>query len=117
MSQQKAIHYKKPGQASEVLALTTIDLPKPEANDLLVKLKACAVNPVDTKIREGKFPASDVTGYDAAGIVEEVGSSVKGFNKGDEVYYSGALGRQGSTAQYGEWINNMVHEMCIHIVF
>ncbi|EME43994.1 hypothetical protein DOTSEDRAFT_171955 [Dothistroma septosporum NZE10] len=101
MSQQKAIHYQKPGKASEVFALTTIDKPKAEANDLLVKLKACAVNPVDTKIREGKFPASDVTGYDAAGVVEEAGNGVKGFKTGDEVYYSGALGRQGSTAQYG----------------
>lgn len=101
MSTQKAIHYTKPGPAAQVLALTTISIPKVEANDLLVKLKACAVNPVDTKIRVGAFPASDVTGYDAAGIVEEVGSAVKGFKKGDEVYYSGALGRQGSTAQYG----------------
>jgi NADPH2:quinone reductase len=106
MPQQNAIHYKAPGKASDVLELTSIDIPRAEANDLLVKLKACAVNPVDTKIREGKFPASDVTGYDAAGVVEEVGSSVKGFQKGDEVYYSGALGRQGSTAQYGELMDS-----------
>ena len=86
MSQQKAIHYKKPGKASEVLELTTIEIPKAEANNLLVKLRACSVNSIDTKFREGKLSASDVTGYDAAGEVEEVGSSVKDFEKVAEVY-------------------------------
>ncbi|KAI5366360.1 Putative GroES-like superfamily, alcohol dehydrogenase, alcohol dehydrogenase, zinc-binding type 1 [Septoria linicola] len=95
----KAIQFKEPGPPSK-LELTTIDKPKPEAGDLLVKIKACAVNPIDTKVRQGAFPASNITGYDAAGIVEAVGSAVKGFKEGDEVYYSGALGRQGTTAQY-----------------
>ena len=95
----KAIHFKEAGPPSK-LELTSIDKPKPEPNDLLVKIKGCAVNPIDTKVRQGAFPASDVTGYDAAGIVEAVGSSVKGFKQGDEVYYAGCLGRPGTTAQY-----------------
>ena len=98
----KAIHFKQGGgSASEVLELVSVDKPEPTSTDLLVKLKACAVNPVDIKIRQGHIPAADVTGYDAAGIVETVGSSVSNFTPGDEVYYSGALGRPGSTAQYG----------------
>jgi zinc-binding alcohol dehydrogenase family protein len=96
-----AIQFKKGGgAAAECLELTTLDKPSPEANDLLVKNYACAVNPVDTKIRENKFPASQITGYDAAGTIESVGSSVSNFAVGDEVYFSGQLGRQGSTAQY-----------------
>lgn len=58
------------------------------------------MNPVDFKIRDGEIPGSDITGFDAAGTVEEIGSAVKGFKNGDAVYYSGALGRPGSTAQY-----------------
>lgn len=97
----KAIRFKEGGgTASESLELVTVDKPEPKSTDLLVKLKACAVNPVDIKIRQGAFPASDITGYDAAGVVESVGSSVSKFKQGDEVYYSGALGRPGSTAQY-----------------
>lgn len=97
----KAIHLTKPGKPADVLALETIDIPKPESTDLLVKIKACSVNPIDTKIRQGGFPAPDITGFDASGIVESVGSSVKNrFKPGDEVYYAGSLGRPGTTAQY-----------------
>ena len=87
MSQIKAIQFKSPGNASDVLELTILPKPRPGPNDLLVNIKACAVNPVDTKIREGAFPADKVTGFDAAGIVEEVGSNVKDFKAGDEVPY------------------------------
>lgn len=97
----KAIHYTSGGGPPSCLQLQTLDIPKPGPNDLLVQIKACSVNPVDTKIRQGKFPASDITGYDAAGIVTDVGTKVTGFKKGDEVIYAGRLGAQGSTAQYG----------------
>lgn len=99
----KAIQFKKGGGgAAESLEIIEVDKPSPEANDLLVSIKACSVNPVDTKIREGKFPASQVTGYDAAGVVEAVGKDVPSgaFKVGDEVYYAGVLGRQGTMAQY-----------------
>lgn len=96
----KAIHFTEGGGAPDCLQLQTLDIPTPGPHDLLVEIKACSVNPVDTKIRQGKFPASDVTGYDAAGIVSEVGSEVTHFRAGDAVYYSGMLGRQGTTAQY-----------------
>jgi NADPH:quinone reductase-like Zn-dependent oxidoreductase len=83
MADFQAIHFRKGGgAAAECLELTTVSKPTPEANDLLVRVKACAVNPVDTKIRQGEFPAADVTGFDAAGVVEAVGSSVQGFESG-----------------------------------
>lgn len=100
MSTMKAVYYADGGGPPECLKVKSLPIPKPSSTDLLVQIKACSVNPVDTKIREGKFPASDITGYDAAGIVTEVGSSVSGFKKGDEVIYAGRLGAQGSTAQY-----------------
>ncbi|QDS77319.1 hypothetical protein FKW77_004755 [Venturia effusa] len=97
----KAIHYTSGGGPPSSLQLQTLEIPKPGPTDLLVQIKACSVNPVDTKIRQGKFPASDITGYDAAGTVTEVGSQVTGFGRGDAVIYSGRLGAQGSTAQHG----------------
>jgi zinc-binding alcohol dehydrogenase family protein len=101
MSQVKAIQFKKGGgKAADCLELITQDKPTPRPTDLLVKNYACAVNPVDTKIRQGAFPADQITGFDAAGIIESVGSSVTTFQPGDAVYFSGVLGRPGSTAQY-----------------
>lgn len=101
MSTIKVIHFKEGGgKASECLEILEIPKPQPEDNDLLVNIEACAVNPVDTKIREGEFPATDVTGYDGAGVVEAVGKNVTSFKPGDEVYYSGVLNRRGTTAQY-----------------
>ncbi|XP_078429200.1 oxidoreductase, zinc-binding dehydrogenase family protein [Wolffia australiana] len=69
------------------------NLPVPEVDDdlVLVKVVAAALNPVDFKRRQGKFKASDsspptVPGYDVAGVVVKVGSAVKSFKEGDEVY-------------------------------
>jgi len=79
--------------------------PVPQANEVLVRVHAAALNPVDYKIRiNGKWagvkpPA--VLGYDAAGVVEAVGVGVKAFKPGDEVFYSPSIwGGQGSYAEY-----------------
>ncbi len=77
--------------------------PKPEGHDLLVKVKAVSVNPVDTKIRAPKEMVEQlpkILGWDAAGIVEEAGKEVTLFKKGDEVYYSGSILRQGSNSEF-----------------
>lgn len=100
MPSMQAIHFEKGGGAPDCLALQTIDIPTPGPHDILVKIAASSVNPVDTKIRQGKFAASDVTGYDASGTVHAVGSEVVSFAEGEEVYYSGVLGRPGTMAQY-----------------
>ena len=71
-------------------------------HDLLVKICAVSVNPVDTKRRYFKSPSSGflVLGYDASGIVVDVGSSVSRFKIGDEVFYAGQINRQGSNGEY-----------------
>ena len=87
----------------DAFALTLRDLPDPVpgALDLLVSVRAFAVNPVDYKIRStrsGSDGAPVILGWDAAGVVEAVGADVTGFSPGDEVYYAGNLMRAGSYA-------------------
>ncbi|KAF0813768.1 Zinc-type alcohol dehydrogenase-like protein [Andreprevotia sp. IGB-42] len=86
-------------------SLLDVILPKPEATgrDLLVKVEAISVNPVDTKVRspKSKFELTPrVLGWDAAGIVEAVGPEVTLFKPGDAVYYAGDITRPGSNAQF-----------------
>lgn len=79
------------------------DPPKPKGHDILVKINAVSVNPVDTKVRAPKAKTEKkpkILGWDAAGIVEDVGDKVTLFQKGDEVYYAGSILRQGSNSQY-----------------
>ena len=80
-----------------------LDKPKPNGHDLLVATKAIAVNPVDYKVRAPKNkvePSPKVLGYDAAGVVEAVGSDVTLFKPGDEVFYAGDITRQGSNSEF-----------------
>ncbi len=87
----------------ESLIEIEIPKPKPEGHDLLVRVKAVSVNPVDTKIRYPKDKIEQspkILGWDAAGIVEEIGNDVTLFKKGDEVYYSGSILRQGSNSEF-----------------
>ena len=86
-------------------SLVDIDLPKPapKDRDLLVRIEAISVNPVDTKVRAPKPQVEaqpKVLGYDAAGIVEAVGDSVTLFQPSDAVYYAGDATRSGSNAEY-----------------
>jgi len=81
--------------------------PVPTANQVLVRVRASGVNPLDTKIRAGRAaharqPLPAVLGLDMAGIVEEVGSAVSGFRPGDEVYgmVGGVGGHQGTLAEF-----------------
>lgn len=79
-------------------------MPLPGPQDLLVKIMAVAVNPVDTKIRkslgEGPHDPPRVLGFDAAGIVVAAGAEVGGFAAGDEVFYAGDVTRAGSNAEF-----------------
>jgi len=80
-----------------------IEKPIPENHDILVRVKAVSVNPVDAKIRSPKSQVETlpkVLGWDASGIVEETGNDVSLFKKGDEVYYSGSIVRQGSNSEF-----------------
>ena len=81
--------------------------PKPEAGQVLVKIKASGVNPLDTKIYAGEathamHPLPAILGIDLAGVVEAVGTGVTVFKRGDEVYgmTGGVGGLQGSLAEF-----------------
>lgn len=79
--------------------------PAPKGRDLLVKVAAVSVNPVDFKIRQNSakdqvLDTPKVIGWDAVGTVEAVGDGVSLFKIGDEVYYAGDLTRSGSNAEY-----------------
>lgn len=101
----KAVGYTKSLPINDPESLIDIELPQPIAtgHDLLVKIHAVAVNPVDYKIRqnvsstEGDFK---VLGWDAVGEVVATGEEATEFKPGDVVYYAGDLNRQGSNAEY-----------------
>ncbi len=80
------------------------DQPTPGPHDVIVEVKAVGINPVDTKIRStlGDTPSKTPTilGWDASGFVVELGSEVKNFSIGDDVYYAGDVTRPGSNAEY-----------------
>ncbi|WP_291960834.1 zinc-binding alcohol dehydrogenase family protein [Maribacter sp.] len=101
----KAIGYKENLPIDNVNSLQAIDVETPKAagKDILVEVRAISVNPVDYKIRANR-PAPDgewsIIGWDATGVVKEVGEDVSLFKVGDEVWYAGDLNRQGSNAQY-----------------
>jgi NADPH2:quinone reductase len=80
------------------------EMPVPGPLDLLVRVHAVAVNPVDTKIRAslgaGPHDPPRILGWDAAGVVEAVGADVVDFKPGDEVYYAGDLTRAGCNAEF-----------------
>ena len=100
----KAIGHTKacPITAENALIELEIERPQPGARDLLVHVRGISVNPVDIKVRELMEPDGPhrILGYDAAGVVEAVGSEVTRFQPGDEVFYAGDITRPGSNAQY-----------------
>jgi len=89
----KAVAYRTPGSIDREDALQdiTLEIPRAEGCDLLVRIAAVSVNPVDTKLRLGVAPEGGdwrVLGFDAAGIVETVGPEVQNFKPGDKVFYA-----------------------------
>ena len=103
----KAIGFKQSLDITEDKSFIEFETEKPIADgyDLLVKISAISVNPVDFKIRKSAaidFVLDDpkIIGWDAVGVVEQVGDKVTRFCIGDEVYYAGDLTRSGSNAEY-----------------
>ncbi|CDG76866.1 zinc-binding alcohol dehydrogenase family protein [Acinetobacter nosocomialis] len=99
----KAVAYQKAGPITSPESLVDIELDTPAAkgHDLLVRVQAISVNPVDTKIRKNISAESGwkVLGWDAVGVVEATGDKVTQFKVGDVVWYAGALNRQGSNSE------------------
>ncbi len=101
----KAVGYQKSLPINDHNSLVDVELPKPTPNgrDLLVRVQAVSVNPVDTKMRmRAEPPAGEwrVLGWDAAGVVEAAGPDTKLFKAGDAVFYAGTLNRQGTNCEY-----------------
>ena len=98
----KAIGYKIAGpiNANEALEEFEIAAPSLGPKDLLVEVKGISVNPVDVKVRASMSPETGhkIIGYDAAGIVKEIGSEVSKFKVGDEVFYAGDFTRPGTNS-------------------
>lgn len=93
--------------AGSPFRIMDIERPSPGRGQVLVKIKASGVNPLDLKIRAGaaahaRHPYPAILGIDLAGVVEEVGEGVQTFRRGDEVYgmTGGVGGNQGSLAEY-----------------
>lgn len=101
----KAIGFTRYLPISDPQALVDIELeqPTPTGRDLLVKVEAIAVNPVDTKVRAPKDKvesAPRVLGWDAAGVVAAVGPEATLFKVGDPVYYAGDITRPGANSEF-----------------
>jgi NADPH2:quinone reductase len=107
----KAILMRAPG-GTEVLELAEVPTPEiADAYQLLVRVHAAGLNPLDTKVRKLHFMYPDhlpaILGCDGAGVVERVGAAVTRFRRGDEVYFfNGGLGGEAGT--YAEY--TLVHE-------
>ena len=101
----KAVGYAQSLEINDPKALEDIELPQPTplSLDLLVKVSAISVNPVDAKVRirtapeEGEYK---VLGYDAVGEVVEIGKEVSSYKVGDRVWYAGDITRSGTNAEY-----------------
>lgn len=90
MSMSKAVVLTKYGPP-DVLVWSDVPIPEPGPGQVRIRIKAAGVSPSDLKIRRGdlqavfKLPPDAVLGFEAAGVVDAVGSSVSGIRKGDEV--------------------------------
>ena len=102
----KAIGYRQAGPITAPNALIEFEAAPPELrpHDLLVEVRGISVNPVDVKVRAmpqfGPEPnQTKIIGYDAAGVVRQVGSAVSKFKVGDEVFYAGDITRPGTNSE------------------
>ena len=92
-----------PVEDPQSLVDVEVPTPEPDRRDLLVRVKAVSVNPVDVKVRSRQTTVEKqpkIIGWDAAGVVEGVGSEVSLFKKGDHVFYAGDITRPGCNSQY-----------------
>ncbi|WPY97167.1 zinc-binding alcohol dehydrogenase family protein [Christiangramia sp. OXR-203] len=103
----KAIGFTRSLPISNISSLNEYESDKPScsSNELLVKIKAISINPVDYKVRKNSAENEElnepkIIGWDAAGVVENVGSNVENFSVGDEVYYAGDITKPGCYAEY-----------------
>jgi len=99
----KAVRIHKYG-GPEVLVYEDVPDPEPGQGQVLVRVEAASVNPIDVSVREDRFPTPKqppkIIGSDGAGVVERVGAEVTAVKAGDEVVFSGlGVGSEGSYAE------------------
>ncbi len=97
----KAILVQGGSSAQESSAFTIVEqsMPEPGPRDLLVRILAIGMNPVDAKFRM-RTEGWNVLGWDAVGVVEKTGSQVKNFTIHDRVFYAGDINRSGCNSEY-----------------
>lgn len=102
MAMMRAVRVHEFG-GPEVLRYEDVPRPEPEQGEVLVKVCAVGVNPLDWKVRAGRIPRYSlplILGRDFAGVVEAGGPGAERFHKGDEVYGLADMSRQGAYAEY-----------------
>jgi NADPH:quinone reductase-like Zn-dependent oxidoreductase len=105
MATMKAVRIHQYG-GPEMLRYEDAPRPEPAAGEVLVRVRAAGVNPVDWKIRQGYFKdymkhnMPLILGWDVSGVVEATGTGVARWKRGDEVYGRADLARDGSYAEY-----------------
>jgi NADPH:quinone reductase-like Zn-dependent oxidoreductase len=105
METMKAIRVHEYG-GPEVLRYEEAPRPEPGPGEVLVRIRAAGVNPVDWKVREGRrrealaYRMPFVPGWDVSGVVEAIGPNVTMLNRGDEVYGYPSVVRNGAYAEY-----------------
>ena len=104
----------------EVLHLVEMPVPSPGPNELLIRIKAAGVNPIDYKLRKTGAMNSGpgtVLGFEAAGIVEKAGPGVQDFKPGDRVYYSSEFSKTGTYAEFQTVESRLVASMPANLTF
>jgi len=102
----KALQIVKYGEIKESLSLNEIEKPSLKPNDILVEVKAAALNPIDYKMVEGKLKdmislnLPSTIGFDVSGVVVEKGADVNSFEIGDEVYSRVPQEQMGTVAEF-----------------
>lgn len=99
----------------EVLAAAELARPEPMPTEVLVRVRAVGINPVDTSIRSGAWPLLGqppfVLGWDVSGVVEEVGPGVTRFSRGDEVYGMPSFPR--AVGAYAEFVSASSRQLAL----
>ncbi|MDH3666095.1 MAG: zinc-binding alcohol dehydrogenase family protein [Paracoccaceae bacterium] len=101
----KAVGYMRLGdiESDDSLVDFEVERPSPTGRDLLIRVHAVSVNPVDYKVRNRRPPEGDqpnVLGFDAVGEVVETGDKAAAFKLGNRVWYAGVINRSGTNAEY-----------------
>ena len=108
----KAIRVEEFG-GPEVMKLAEVPKPRPEPGQVLVRIHAAGVNPVETYIRAGTYPRKPALpftpGNDGAGVIEESGSAAEKFHPGDRVYTAGSI--SGTYAEFTLCQTGQVHPL------